>query len=92
MEDIIVYYNSIEVSLPIELLEDCHHQGECYEDCERWGEEVEKELQSISDKDLVNHLLEYGAWEEEELQNRKENLIKFLWIAAGDYQDGLFSE
>lgn len=39
-------------------------------------------LDSISDEDLKKELRQYGAWSDEELQNRQENEMRIIWIGA----------
>lgn len=41
-----------------------------------------------ADELIVKILVEYGAWEPQELTNRKENIERILWIACLDLQEG----
>ena len=44
--------------------------------------------ENLMPKDLQDELREYGAWDEIQLQDHNANLMRILWIAAGDIQDG----
>lgn len=35
---------------------------------------------------LAAELAEYGAWDESQLSNHDENILRMLWIACGDIQ------
>jgi hypothetical protein len=37
-------------------------------------------------------LLEYGAWDNEELQDRKTNIERLIWISCLDIQEELYSK
>lgn len=50
---------------------------------------VMKRLLIIPDSLLVETLRSYGAWDDAELQNRLDNLLRLLWIACLDLQEGM---
>lgn len=83
----IVPFNYGELELPRQALEDCHHQGACDADVEHWQPLIDWRSQSMSAADIRNELREYGAWDDEELNNEIENQKRILWIAAGDWQE-----
>lgn len=57
------------------------HQGECYADCKRGAT-----MLGHLDADLVRRILKpYGGWNEQ--ADHEMNLIRLLWIAAGDALD-----
>jgi len=35
-------------------------------------------------QDAIAYLLPYGAWEEHELTDHNENMLKLIWIIGGD--------
>lgn len=47
------------------------------------------QLAKISDESLIKVLIEYGCWDDIELQNRSENEARIVWIAAWDIFDSL---
>lgn len=51
-------------------------------------DDVLRELGKIDPAKLALELREYGAWDENELSDHKENLARILWIALGDIRDG----
>lgn len=85
------YFNYIgSIELPEDVIDACHHSGDCTEDCMRCMElpEIKAELAEIDPEQLRKELREYGAWDEDQLQDHHENLLRILWIAAGNIQEG----
>lgn len=85
------YFNYIgSIELPTHVVSMCHHTGDCENDCIQAMllPEVKAELSEIDAEQLRKELREYGAWDDDELQDHQQNLIRILWIAAGDIQDG----
>ena len=79
------YFNRFEINMPDEAIDDCHHSGECLYDVQAWLPDID--LSHISDNDLKEELYDYGAWTDEELQDRTTNEERILWIAAGNIQE-----
>jgi hypothetical protein len=79
-----VFFNRFVLSIPLECVEDCAHQGQCDDDVEWWTPRVmlAEPNAGISDDDIREELREYGAWEDEELSDTEENLRRILWIAC----------
>jgi len=48
---------------------------------------IKRQLAKISDDDLAAELREYGAWDDEELQDRQANEQRIIWLAAGNIVD-----
>lgn len=46
--------------------------------------EVREELKDINPDKLRTELREYGAWDDEDLEDHETNLARILWIAAGN--------
>lgn len=87
------YFNYIgSIELPLDVIEQCYHTGDCEADIKRCMElpEVIAELEGIYPEDLRRELVEYGAWTEEELEDHNDNLERILWIAAGNIQEGMY--
>ena len=66
------------------------HQGQCDEDVKMLMQlpSIKKQLDKIQPDLLASELQEYGAWDEEELNNHEENKMRLLWIACGDINEG----
>ncbi len=70
-----------------EALEACHHQGQCDDDCEAFIQAFE--IQFTGKETAADYLRPFGAWDEDELQNEDENLLRFVWcLAASNADDG----
>ena len=67
------------------------HMGRCDEDVQALVShpKIKRQLKKISDEKLRDELREYGAWDHEELQDREENELRIIWIAAGNIADEL---
>ena len=84
------YFNYIgSIQLPLDVIEKCHHTGDCEADVLECLErpEVKAELSEIKPEDLKKELEQHGAWDDEELNDHQENLKRILWIAAADIQE-----
>lgn len=55
-------------------------------------EKIKKQLAELTDEQLKSVLRPLGAWDEEELSSREENLLRFVWIVAGDIVDGEYED
>jgi len=62
------------------------HQGDCEADVIELLRlpKIRRQLKKIPDADLQAELSEYGAWDDEELQDREANEERIIWIAAGN--------
>ena len=78
-------FNRFEFEMSEDAVNECHHQGACDKDVNAWQGKID--LSHISDEALREELKEYGAWSDEELQDRTANECRIIWIAAGDIQD-----
>jgi hypothetical protein len=68
-----------------EALEKCSHQGECDDDCEAFIQAFQIEF--TGKETAADYLRPFGAWDESELQNEDENLLRFVWCLAGSHAD-----
>lgn len=48
---------------------------------------VKKQLKELNPEKLAKELKEYGAWDEEELKDHDQNLVRWVWISAGDIRE-----
>jgi len=53
--------------------------------CKHWR--VKKKLAQYTDEELAEELSKYGAWDEDELKNRKDNEARIVWSLAWDVFD-----
>jgi hypothetical protein len=76
----------IELLLTRQQAGDVTHPGPCDSDVEALSKvrAVARQLNRLDPKVLADELREYGAWDEEELADHKQNLQRILWIACGD--------
>ena len=82
----IASFERFEFPLRLEIAQMCSHQGDCGPDIEQAMAmpEVRKELSRLSPSLVRAELWDYGAWEDEELQNHELNLARILWLGAGN--------
>lgn len=45
---------------------------------------IRKQIEKINPKDIAAELKEYGAWDEFELGNHSDNLLRLMWIVCND--------
>lgn len=64
----------------------CSHSGQCDDDVKEVMKKkyVSNQLKQLDAKKLEKELREYGAWDDEQLKNHEENLMRWVWISAGD--------
>jgi len=86
-----VSFNHIDcLDIPEILADWVDHPGDCEKDLVKMMqlEEIQTELNKIDPENLRKELKEYGAWTEEELSNHNDNLMRILWIACCNINDG----
>ena len=49
---------------------------------------IKKQIKSIDPEQLKKELNDFGAWDEDELNNHEDNLMRWVWISAGDIVEG----
>ena len=84
----------IELNISQRVAEIGYHSGQCDRDLEwiRKNEEhVERQLRKVDPELLREELREYGAWDDEELQDHDVNLTRLLWLACGDIVEELWN-
>ena len=74
----------IEFQMTGEQAQSVSHQGSCDKDCEVLKNELKLELDKINPDDIKKELDELGAWNDEELSDHEQNLIRLVWIAGCD--------
>ena len=80
---------SIELQMTAEQAASVNHSGPCDDDVQVLSEDpaIIKQLAEIKDETMREVLDEYGAWDEEQLSNRDDNIQRLLWIAGCDIDD-----
>ena len=77
------------LSLTFPTLDDaryCAHQGDCLPEVQEtvgldW---MASQLEKIDPDVLRSELVEFGAWDSDELANHGDNLERIVWLAAND--------
>lgn len=66
------------------------HMGQCYDDIVDLFEEkeIKEQLEKMDKEQIKKELHSYGAWDDEELKDEKENLYRLLWILCGNIVEG----
>jgi hypothetical protein len=78
------YFERFTIDMSKEQALSCSHVGDCYQDVK----DMLPELSLDINPELVRaELKEYGAWDEIELSDDSENLIRIAWIAAGNIKE-----
>lgn len=79
----------IELEINLEHAEMCSHSGDCEHNVKRLLQYpyIKAQLKKLSNDVLKGELLEYGAWNDQELNNHADNQIRILWIACGDIME-----
>lgn len=83
----IAYFNYIDgLEVPDWVVDSCPQSGNCDNALAEFREddEVKAELDKLDPEQLKKELAEYGAWDDEQLNNHDENLTRILWIAIGN--------
>ena len=77
------------ISLTSQDAANCSHSGQCDNDILLTMKKpyIKKQLDALPVDKLAIELKEYGAWDEIELQDHNANLMRILWIAAGNITD-----
>jgi len=48
---------------------------------------VKKQLQKLDPEKLAKELKEFGAWDETQLKDHNENLLRWVWLSACDISE-----
>jgi len=65
------------------------HQGRCDEDVEYLMNvpAIKAQLDDIPNELMASELREYGAWNDEQLQDNDDNRARLVWIAGCDLDE-----
>ena len=53
---------------------------------------IVRQFNAIDNNRLIKELIEYGAWDEIELQDKQSNIERIIWIACLDIKEREFME
>lgn len=82
-------FNYIELELTEEVVNLICHSGDNTEDVKRCLElpEIAEQINKLDPKKIATELKEYGAWDDNELQNEQDNKERILWVGAWNIFD-----
>lgn len=85
----IASFDHFELEMTLEQAHSASHQGKCDDDVLALPKvpEIYKQLRELDPEKLVIELRGYGAWSGLELFEHEANLLRILWIAAGNIVD-----
>lgn len=84
-------FNRFVLELPQQAVYACSHSGPCDSDVDRWAALIPRPPE-ITPENLSAELKEYGAWNDDELQDDTANWKRLIWLAAGYIQENRFVE
>ncbi len=86
--DQLYYFQSssgfFEIEMTMEQAESVSHSGDCEAEVLVLKKEIRDQLDKINPDAIRQELGEYGAWNDKELLDDKENLTRIVWIAGCD--------
>lgn len=53
---------------------------------------IVRQFAAIDNSKLISELSDYGAWDDNELQDKQANIERVIWIACGDIKENEFLE
>lgn len=79
----------LEIAMTLKQALDCSHQGACDEDVAYLVRQpaIAAQLDKIGAGKIRAALKEYGAWDDEELNDGEQNRHRALWSAACDIRE-----
>jgi hypothetical protein len=80
-------FNRFTISMRKDAVLDCAHPGACDKGVAYWVGRMKRQLSKIDPQDIAKELAEYGAWDENELQDHDANLQRIVWTAANDIRE-----
>lgn len=80
------YFNRFTIKMTLAQALSASHSGSCDADVRELSNHLSRP-RACTKEALKKELEEYGAWEENELENDAENWQRILWIAAGNIKE-----
>lgn len=87
MKTEIIQFNYGDLCLPVEALEQCHHQGRCDDDVEYWEKQIDWDSQNMDAEAIRKEVSDWSEWD---VSDDRENRLRILWLAAGNWQEDQF--
>ena len=75
-------YPNIALTMTLEQAKSVHHPGNCDQEVADLASVLN--TSAIDPENLKEELDEYGAWDSEQLQDHEENILRWIWICAGN--------
>jgi hypothetical protein len=83
-------FNRFEIQMTRKQALACSHQGDCADDVNALIKSKQiSRPRKCTPENLKKELSEYGAWEENELENDTTNWERIVWLAAGNIKEDL---
>lgn len=76
-------WHYFEIGIPIEAIGEMPHSGSVDNWAEEWIDEID--FSHVTDEALAAAMSEYTDWD---VSDRRTNMMRAIWIAAGDFHDG----
>jgi hypothetical protein len=79
-------FNRLELELTLKQAQQGGHQGQCLADIKELMKvpAIKRQFKKIPAENIRAELYEYGAWDNDELQNIEDNQQRILWLACND--------
>jgi len=79
----------IEIEMTAEQAASVNHSGDCDNDVMSLSNipEIKAQVEKIDKEVLKQELDEYGAWDENELNDHEQNIQRIVWIAGCDIDE-----
>ena len=79
-------FNLFSLQMTLAQARQCSHSGACDADVAAMvaTPQMRRQLAKLDPVTLATELREYGAWDDMELSNHKDNYNRIVWIAAGN--------
>jgi len=79
-----IFGMGLEIEIPLGLAKTMAHQGDCQADVVAAIEHGLADQLEGKENEVRQELREYGAWDDEELEDDDENNMRILWLAANN--------
>lgn len=82
----------VELNITKKDAESVDHSGDCEEDVKALLQKpyIQRQFKKLNPESIKKELKQYGAWDEEELEDLEQNKIRLLWILGCELSERLF--
>ena len=86
----IAYFDRFEIRMTKKQANSASHSGSCDNDVAELLRvpAIVRQLEKIPSHLIAEELLQYGAWDDEDVKDTEANKARIIWIAAGDITEG----